>query len=59
MLELIGKAMGKLLPAGREIFRRAVGSAGTAQEVDEYDEASDEHDVVGDWAYQENAVAAD
>ena len=59
MLELIGKAMGKPLPAGREIFRRAVGSAGTAQEVDEYDETSHEHDVVGDWANQENAVAAD
>ena len=36
-----------------------LGSAGMAQEVDEYDETSDEHDVVGDWAYQENAVAAD
>ena len=59
MLELIGKAMGKPLPAGREIFRRALGSAGMAQEVDEYDETSDEHDVVGDWAYQENAAAAD
>ena len=59
MLALIGKAMGKPTPTGREIFRRALGSAGMAQEVDEYDETSDEHDVVGDWAYQENAVAAD
>ncbi len=59
MLALIGKAMGKPTPTGREIFRRALGSAGMAQEVDEYDETSDEHDVVGGWAYQENAVAAD
>ena len=51
--------MGKPTPAGREIFRRALNAAGMAQEVDEYDEASDEHDAVGDWAYQENAVAAD
>ena len=59
MLELIGKAMGKPAPTGREIFRRALGSAGMALEVDEYDETSDEYDVVGDWAYQESAVAAD
>ena len=59
MLELIGKAMGKPVPSGREIFRNALGSAGMAQEVDEYDESSDEHDVVGEWAYQPNAVAAD
>ena len=25
----------------------------------EYDETTDEHDVVGEWAHQENAVAAD
>ena len=59
MLELIGRAMGKPVPTGREIFRRALGSAGIAQEVDEYDESSDEHDVVGDWAYQDDPVAAD
>ena len=51
--------MGKPVPTGREIFRRAVGSAGMAQEAREYEERSDEHDVVGDWAYQEEAVAAD
>ena len=50
MLELIGKAMGKPAPAGREIFRRALDSAGMAQEVDEFDESSDDHDAVGDWA---------
>ena len=49
MRELISKAMGKPMPTGRRIFRRALGSAGTAQEVDEYDEAGDEHNVVGDW----------
>ena len=59
MLELIGRAMGKPTPAGREIFRSALGSAGMAEEVDEYDENSEEHDVVGDWALQDSAVAAD
>ena len=58
MLELIGRAMGKPVPSGREIFKSALGSAGMAQGVDEYDESSDEHDVVGDWVYREEAVAA-
>ena len=59
MLALIGRAMGKPVQSGREIFQRALGSAGMAQEVDEFDESSDDHDAVGDWIYQENAVAAD
>ena len=59
MLELIGRAMGKPMPTGREIFRSALGSAGMAQELDEYDETNDDHDQVGEWAYQDDAVAAD
>ena len=59
MLELIGRAMGKPAPTGREIFRSALGAAGMAEEIDEYDESSEEHDVVGDWALQDSALAAD
>ncbi len=59
MLELVGRAMGKPVPTGREIFWNALGSVGLSQGIDEYDEISEEHDVVGDWVYQEEAAAAD
>ncbi len=59
MLALIGKAMGKPMLSGRETFLRALNSAGIEQPLDEFDDPEDEHDVVGDWVHQEDAVAAD
>lgn len=59
MLTLIGRAMGKPMPSGRETFLGALNSAGIEQLLDEFDDPEDEHDAVGDWVYQEDAVAAD
>ena len=47
MLELIGMAMGKPVPSGRDVFVNALRSAGIGQVVDEYDDTEDEHDTVG------------
>ena len=58
MLALIGKAMGKSLAGGRETFLNALNSAGIEQHLDEFDDPENEHDAVGDWVYQEEAVVA-
>ena len=58
MLALIGKAMGKSLAGGGETFRNALNSAGIEQHLDEFDDPENEHDAVGDWVYQEEAVVA-
>ena len=57
MLELIGNVMGKAVPSGREIFRSALDSAGIDQPIDEFDDPDEEHDAVGEWAYQDVAAA--
>ena len=57
MLELIGKAMGKPIANGVEIFRNALRSAGLGQEIDDFDDSGDEHDPVGEWACIEGAAA--
>ena len=59
MLELIGKVMGKPMPSGEDIFRNALNAAGLGQSTDDFDDADDEHDVVGEWAYNGEVVAAD
>ena len=59
MLELIGDAMGKRIPSGREVFRNALNSAGIKQAVDEYDDDDEDHDPVGEQAYQGEILAAD
>ena len=59
MLQLIGNAMGKPIPSGREVFRNALSSAGIQQVIDEYDDADEEHDPVGEQAYQGEVLAAD
>ena len=58
-MELIRLATGKTVPRGREIFRNALGSAEMAQIVDEFGKRTNGHHGVGDWAYQDDAVAAD
>ena len=55
MLDLIGRAMGKDLPDGREVFWRALNSAGF---VEEFDDPDEEFDAVGDLAYGEDAATA-
>ena len=55
MLALIGKAMGKSMPGGREVFRNALTSAGF---VEEFDESEDEHDSVGERAYDDDVAEA-
>ena len=50
MLELIGSAMGKSIPGGREVFQNALTSAGFGEE---FDEPEDEHDEVGENAYED------
>ena len=57
MLDLIGKAMGKPMPSGRETFLNALNSAGIEQAMDEFEDA-DESDLIGAWVYQDDAVAA-
>ncbi len=44
MLELIGEAMGKPIPSGREVFRNALGSSSYD---DGYDDGDMEHDGIG------------
>ena len=56
MLALIGKAMGKPIASGRDVFWDALNSAGF---VEEFDDLEDEHDVVGERAYDDEAAAAD
>ena len=51
MLELIGKAMGKPISSGCDILN----SAGFAEE---FDDPEDEHDVVGERAYDDDVAAA-
>ena len=51
LLQLIGNAMGKVIPDGREVFRNALNSAGFGEE---FDEPGDEHDAVGEHAYEDN-----
>ena len=58
MLELIGMAMGKPVPSGRETFESALNSAGIEQAIDEFDDPSEEHDAVGEWVYQGDVIAA-
>ena len=48
MLELIGRAMGRSIPSGRDAFWNALSSAGF---VEEFDQPEDEHDTVGEGAY--------
>ena len=55
MLELIGKAMGKPISSGRDVFWNALNSAGF---VEEFDDPEDEHDEVGERAYNDDAAAA-
>ena len=52
MLELIGSAMGKSIPGGREVFQNTLTSAGF---VEEFDKPEDEHDEVGEHAYEDTA----
>ena len=49
--------MGKSMPDGREVFLNALNSAGIERSLDEFDDPEDEHDAVGDWVYQDGAVA--
>ena len=58
MLELIGKAIGKTIPGGREVFPNALRSAGIGQSVDDFEETEEEYDVVGQWSYQDDMAAA-
>lgn len=58
MLKLISKAMGKTIPSGSEAFRNALDSAGLGQIIDEFEDADEEHDAVGELAYQ-GVVAVD
>ena len=57
MLKLIGEVMGKAVPSGTETFLKALNSAGIEQATDEFDDTDEEHDVVGEWAYRDVAVA--
>ena len=73
MLQLIGKAMGKPMPSGQEVFRGALRSAGLWEQaeqesedhslgltpVEEFDDTDVEYDPVGSAAYDnEGEVAA-
>ena len=58
MLTLIGKAIGKPIGNGKETFLSALDSAGIERPLDEFDDPEEEYDVVGDWAYQDDGVAA-
>ena len=55
MLDLIGIAMGKPIPSGRDVFRNALNSAGF---VEEFDDPEDEYDAMGERAYDDDAAAA-
>lgn len=56
MLELIGWAMGKPIHGGRETFWNALHSS---RLTEEFDDPADEHDTVGERAYDEGLSAAD
>ena len=47
MLQLIGKAMGKTISGGSEVFRTALREGGLP---DQDDDTEPEHDEIGDWA---------
>ena len=51
LLKLIGEAIGKELPNGRETFREALNSAGLATQPDDEE---DEYDPIGGEAYDED-----
>ena len=51
LLKLIGEAIGKGLPNGRETFREALNSAGLATQPDDEE---DEYDPIGGEAYDED-----
>ncbi|MCY4514649.1 MAG: DUF262 domain-containing protein [Candidatus Tectomicrobia bacterium] len=55
MLELIGRAMGKSIAGGREAFWNALHSS---KLTEEFDDPTDEHDVVGERAYEDALSAA-
>lgn len=71
MLKLVGDAMGKALPSGRDVFESVLKNAGIIDEgketvaavveiVDAFDETDFEYDAVGDLADDdENTTAAD
>ena len=59
MLKLIGEAMEKPIPDGRDVFLNALQDAGY---IDDFDDEVDviEYDAVGERAYEdEAAIAAD
>ena len=55
MLALIGRAMGKPIAGGREAFWNALHSS---RLTEEFDDPADEHDVVGERAYEDALSAA-
>ena len=55
MLELIGRAMGKPITSGRDVFWDALNAAGFEEEFDQPD---DDYDDVGEMAYDSAAPAA-
>ena len=55
MLELIGRAMGKPITSGRDVFWDALNAAGFEEEFDQPD---DYYDDVGEMAYDSTAPAA-
>ena len=65
IMELIGKAMGKSLPSGREVFQNALYLAGLwepvelTEPVDEYEDSDEEFDPVGSLVFEEERAAAD
>ena len=59
MLGLIGEAMGKPAPPGREIFRNTLQSIGIEPAVGEFDDEAEEYEDVGQWAYREEMAADD
>ena len=56
MLRLIGRAMGKAVAGGREAFWSALHSS---RLTEEFDDPADEHDVVGERAYDDAKASAD
>ena len=58
MLKLIGKAMGKPISGGKEVFQKALQDAGLGLQTDEFEDEEEEHDVVGELAYSQS-VAVD
>lgn len=54
MMGLIGKAMGKPIPDGREVFRNALDDAGFEM-LEQFDDTEPEYDEVGEWVHDEAA----